>query len=50
MAHMAYSAVILDVDVQSLRNEILSHHHAGFDDAALLGEILLAEVLGYRIR
>lgn len=45
MLNVAYSAVVLDMDIQSVRDEILSHHHARLNDTALLREILLAEVL-----
>lgn len=37
--------VILDVDIEPFRVEVLCHHHAGLDDAALLGEVCLAESL-----
>ena len=42
---VADSAVLLHVDVETLRLVILGDHHARLNDAALLGEILLAEVL-----
>lgn len=42
---MADGTVLLHVDIETLRLEILSDHHARLNDAALLREILLAEVL-----
>lgn len=49
MLDVAYSAVFLDVYVQSVGYEVLSYHHARLNDTALLGEILLAEVLEMRL-
>lgn len=42
---MGDSTVILDVDVESVGDEVLGDHHAGCNYAALLRQILLAKVL-----
>lgn len=45
MLDVADSAVILDVNVEAVWAEVLGHDGARGDDATLLGEVLLAEVL-----
>lgn len=45
MLDVAYSTIVLDMDVQTVGDEVLSHHHARLNDTALLWEVLLAEVL-----
>lgn len=45
MLNMRDSAVLLQVDIQTLRLEVLGHHHAGFDDASFLGQIALGKAL-----
>lgn len=49
MLDMVDGAVVLDVNVQPVRDEITSYHHSRLDDTVLLREILLAEVLGNRV-
>lgn len=41
-------AVLLEVDVEPVRLEILSDHHARLDDAGLLGKVSLAKGLATR--
>jgi len=42
---MTDGAILLDVNVEAVRAEVLSHDGARGDDAALLGKVLFAEVL-----
>ena len=42
---MRNRAILLQMHVEPLLPEVLGHHLARLDDAALLGEIFLAEVL-----
>lgn len=39
------SAILLDVDVESVGFKVLGHHHAWLDYATFLWQILLAEIL-----
>jgi hypothetical protein len=41
-------AVVLEVDVETVRPEVLGDHHAGLDDARLLGQLALAEALAVK--
>lgn len=45
---VGHGTVLLDVHVQPVRNEVLGDHHAGLDDARLLGQVPLAEGLRRR--
>lgn len=49
MLDMVDGAVVLDVNVQPVRDEITSYHHSRLDDTVLLREILLAEVLDIHV-
>lgn len=40
-------AVFFEVDVEAVLDEVLGDHHAGLDDAGLLGQIPLAEDLAH---
>lgn len=43
--HVRDGAVLVDVDVEAIGLKVLGHHHAGLDDAVLLGQVFLAEAL-----
>jgi hypothetical protein len=40
-----HGAVITEVHVQAVLVKVLGHHHAGLDDARLLGQVALAKAL-----
>jgi hypothetical protein len=42
---MRHGTLVVDVHVQAVHTEVLCHHGARSDDAALLGQVLLAESL-----
>lgn len=49
MLDVANGAVLLDVHVQPVGQEVLGDHHARLDDPTLLRQIFLAKVLGARL-
>lgn len=45
MHNVGHIAIVVDVDVEAVLPEVLGDHHAGLDDARLLGQVLFAEEL-----
>ena len=43
--HILYGSILANVNVQPIRLEVHGLHAAGFEDAVLLGEVLLREGL-----
>lgn len=46
--HILYGSILANVNVQPIRLEVHGLHAAGFEDAVLLGEVLLREGLSRR--